>query len=73
MIHDLRSLPLLFSGTDGKPSPDKLFQLATWYRARTERAGSSWIWEARLQKAEVLEGQARQQQSRCQGRRDTGP
>ena len=62
MIHNLRSLPLSDSGTDGKPSPEKLFQLATWYRAQAERAGSPWIWEARVQKAEDLEWQARQQQ-----------
>jgi hypothetical protein len=62
MIHKLRSSPLSFSGTDGKPLPDKLLQLATWYRTQAERAGSAWIWEARLQKAEDLEAEARQQQ-----------
>jgi hypothetical protein len=73
MIRNLRSSPLSFSEKDGKPPPDKLLQLATWYRAQAERAGSPWIWEARLQKADDLEGQARRQQSRCQGRRKTGP
>ena len=73
MIHHLRSSPLSFSGMDGEPPPDRLLQLATWYRAQAERAGSSWIWEARLRKAEDLEGQARQHQSRCQRRRKTEP
>jgi hypothetical protein len=73
MIRILRSSTLSFSGTDGKPSPDKLFQLATWYRLQAERAGSSWVWEARLRKAEDLEGQARRRQSLCQARRNSEP
>ena len=66
MIRNLRSWPLSFSEKDGEPPSDKLLQLATWYRTQAERAGSPWIWEARLQKAKDLERQARQQQSRCQ-------
>jgi hypothetical protein len=32
---------------------------AAWYRDFAERAGSPWIWEARLRTAENLETQAR--------------
>ena len=39
--------------------PDQLHELATWYRELAERAGSPWIWEARLRKAEDLEAEAR--------------
>jgi hypothetical protein len=38
--------------------PDKLHELATWYRELAERAGSPWIWEARLRMAEDLEAEA---------------
>ena len=39
--------------------PNKLRELAAWYRDFAERAGSPWIWEARLRTAEDLEAQAR--------------
>lgn len=68
----IRHLRLSLSEKHGKPLPTSLLQLATWYRAQAERAGSPWIWEARLQKAEDLEGQARRRHSRSQGHRKTG-
>ena len=36
----------------------KLRELALWYREYAERAGSPWVWEARLQTAQDLERQA---------------
>lgn len=57
MIHNLRTLPL--SEKDGAIRRDSPLQLAAWYRAQADRAGSLWIWEARLQRAEDLEAQAR--------------
>jgi hypothetical protein len=38
--------------------PNKLRELAAWYRDFAERAGSPWVWEARLRTAEDLEAQA---------------
>lgn len=38
--------------------PDKLRQLAAWYRDFAERADNPWVWEARLQLAEDLEREA---------------
>jgi hypothetical protein len=37
---------------------DQLEALAAWHRAVAERAGSAWVWEARLRTAEDLERQA---------------
>ena len=42
----------------GAPDPDKLRELAAWYREFAERAGSSAISESRLQIAEELEEEA---------------
>jgi hypothetical protein len=39
-------------------APEKLRELAIWYRQFAERAGSSVIWEARLRMAEDLEIEA---------------
>ena len=58
MIRNLRALPSLSSEKGGASRHDPLRQLAAWYRAQAERAGSLWIWEARLQRAEDLEAQA---------------
>jgi hypothetical protein len=58
MIRNLRALPSPLSEKDSALRHDPLRQLATWYRAQAERAGSLWIWEARLQRAEDLETQA---------------
>ena len=58
MIRNLRALPSPLSEKDGAPRRDPLRQLAAWYRAQAERAGSLWVWEARLQRAEDLEAQA---------------
>ena len=38
--------------------PDKLRELALWYREFAERAGNSMIWESRLRTAEDLEAAA---------------
>src|SRR3954453_1398733 len=58
MIRNLPALPAPLSEKDGAPHRDLLRQLAAWYRAQAERAGSLWVWEARLQRAEDLEVQA---------------
>ena len=68
MIRNLRSPPAPLNEKGREP----LFELAAWYRAQAERAGSSWVWEARLQRAEDLEAQARHKQARCQGVPKTG-
>jgi hypothetical protein len=39
-------------------SPDKLRELAAWYREFAERAGNPAIWEGRLRMAEDLDGEA---------------
>ena len=47
---------------------ERLEELAGWHRALAERAGSTWVWEARLRTAEDLERQAavmRAQLSSC--------
>jgi hypothetical protein len=36
----------------------ELRELAAWYRDFAERAGSLWIWEARLRRARELEREA---------------
>ena len=36
----------------------RLRELASWYREFAERAGSPWIWEARLATAAELEKEA---------------
>ena len=36
----------------------ELRELAAWYRDFAERAGSPWIWEARLRRARELEREA---------------
>ncbi len=38
--------------------PQKLRELACWYRAFAERTGNPTIWEARLRTAEDLEAEA---------------
>ena len=38
--------------------PDKLRQLACWYRQFAERTGNPAIWDARLRTAEDLEAEA---------------
>ena len=38
--------------------PSNLRELAAWYREFAERAGSPWVWEARLRTAEDLEAEA---------------
>jgi hypothetical protein len=37
---------------------ERLRELAAWYREFAERAGNSWVWEARLRLAEDLEKEA---------------
>jgi hypothetical protein len=36
----------------------RLEELAAWHRTIAERAGSDWVWEARLRAAEELDRQA---------------
>ncbi len=38
--------------------PDRLRELACWYREFAERAGNPVIWDARLRTAEDLEAEA---------------
>jgi len=42
------------------PDPNKLRQLAAWYREFAERAGNPAIWDLRLRTAEELEAEAGQ-------------
>jgi hypothetical protein len=72
MIRNLQSSLSSVNERAGTPRRDPLLRLAAWYRAQAERAGSSWVWEARLQRAEDLEVQARHKQARCQGVPKTG-
>jgi hypothetical protein len=58
MIRNLQSLSSSNEKSDTSRR-DHLLQLAAWYRARAECAGSPWIWEARLQRADDLEREAR--------------
>jgi len=46
------------------PDPDKLRELASWYREFADRAGSPMIWEARLLTAEDLDRHADQIEQR---------
>ena len=46
------------ANTRRHPEPEKLRELASWYRDFAERAGSTVIWEARLRMAEDLEIEA---------------
>lgn len=39
-------------------NPQKLRELAAWYRDYAERANTPWIWEGRLQTAENLDRRA---------------
>jgi len=43
---------------DALQDPQKLRELAVWYRELAERVGNPWIWNARLQTAESLEREA---------------
>ena len=38
--------------------PEKLRELASWYREFAERTGNPTIWEGRLRMAEDLDGEA---------------
>jgi hypothetical protein len=72
-ICNLRSSSASSNEKDGAPHRDDLLQLATWYRALAERAGSPWVWEARLLRAEDLEVQARERSRSVAGVRLIGP
>ena len=37
---------------------ERLERLAAWHRINAERAGSDWVWEARLRTVKDLERQA---------------
>jgi hypothetical protein len=39
---------------------ERLEQLAAWHRLNADHAGSTWIWDVRLQMVEDLERQAAQ-------------
>jgi hypothetical protein len=45
-------------------NPDKLRELASWYREFAERAGHAAIWDARLRMAEDLEAEAQRIETR---------
>jgi hypothetical protein len=45
-------------GTMAEEHPDKLRELALWYREFAERAGNPTIWESRLRTAEDLDAAA---------------
>lgn len=58
------SAPTEYDGQEGSNARgmvkkvERLEELAAWHRAVAERAGSAWVWEARLKTAEDLERQA---------------
>jgi hypothetical protein len=45
---------------------ERLEELAAWHRVIAERAGSAWVWEARLRAAEDLARQAADARARLQ-------
>jgi hypothetical protein len=45
---------------------ERLEELAAWHRVIAERAGSAWVWEARLRAAEDLARQAADARARQQ-------
>jgi hypothetical protein len=47
--------------------PQRLRELAAWYREFAERAGNPWIWEARLKQADDLEQEAAHLEARPTG------
>jgi hypothetical protein len=49
------------------PDPEKLRELASWYRELAERAGNPTIWDLRLRTAEDLEAEARSIERLVQG------
>src|SRR3984893_12679709 len=51
-----RSLPL--NRESMMPDSVELRKRAEWYREFAERAGSPWVWEARLKTAKKLEAEA---------------
>jgi hypothetical protein len=51
--------------------PDRLRELASWYREFAERAGNSAIWEARLRTAKDLEAEAKRMELGSSMRKST--
>ncbi len=49
--------------------PEKLRELASWYREYAERTGNPAIWDARIRTAEELEAEAARLESGGTGRR----
>ena len=45
---------------------ERLEELAAWHRVIAERAGSAWVWEARLRAAEDLARRAADARARLQ-------
>jgi hypothetical protein len=45
--------------------PERLRELATWYRAFAERTANPTIWEGRLRTAEDLEAEAARIENLC--------
>jgi hypothetical protein len=45
---------------------ERLEELAAWHRVIAERAGSAWVWEARLRAAEDLARQVADARARLQ-------
>ena len=52
---------------------DELEELAAWHRLNAERAGSSWVWDARLRAAEDLERRAAELRTRHASERRVAP
>ena len=57
-------LAFLNGDPDAVASPQKLRDLATWYREFAERTQNPTIWEARIRTAEELEMNAQALESR---------
>ena len=56
LAHQLARCPL--NRESMIPDSVELRKRAEWYREFAERAGTSWVWEARLKTAEKLEAEA---------------
>ncbi len=48
----------MLKGAEQVDDPEKLRELACWYREFAERTGNPTIWDARLRTAEDLEAEA---------------
>lgn len=58
MKFTVRGVYSALEGAEQVDDPEKLRELACWYREFAERSGNPTIWDARLRTAEDLEAEA---------------